>query len=283
MLAVLLAGFLTVSAASAGQRPLRAPDMAACLGTKRFALNLETLASARALMSEAAWRTACRQAREANARRLATVRTILTNGAPPPAGYASTIKFLQQARSASDPTLRTLYRRVARDQAARESLGRLEKAAFAPGASPTVLRLVDGLISADAVAADAANQAWLKAVVARRGWFTISRDGEAADRAARLIVQHADADPVFQREMLGVLEPLAASGETDARLFAFTYDRWAMNAGQPQRYGIMGDCAGPGRWTPRPIEDEGRLEERRTTAGLPPMAQYRTEHASACH
>ena len=275
------AGLLILSAA-AGPASFGASDVADCLGTKRFALNLGALAAERATMSEAAWRDACRQSREADGRRRRLVRSLHAGSKSSAAGYASTTKFVQQARAADDGAVRALYRHAARDQAARESLGRTEKASFAPGAPPIVLRLVDGLSSADAVAADAANRTWLGTVVARRGWFKISRDGEAADRAARLLVQHADADPAFQRAMLEVLEPLAATGETDARLFAFTYDRWAMNAGRPQRYGIMGDCTGPGRWTPRPIEDETRLGERRRTAGLPPMAQHQAERASAC-
>jgi hypothetical protein len=256
--------------------------VAACLGTPAFALNMTTLALARAQVGEARWQDACRAAREANTRRRAAIEAVLATGRSPIGAYPATIELAKQAHSAPSDVQRQLFTGVARDQAGRESTLPAAKAAFAPGASPLVLQLVDGLSSADALQADAANQAWLAKTVDERGWFTISRDGPEADRAAQLIVRHADADPVFQRRMLHVLEPLAEKRETDRRSFAFTFDRWARSTRNPQRFGIMGDCSGAGVWTPRPTEDPAGLDQRRAWAGLPPMAAYVAEQAGRC-
>lgn len=287
MLPILLATLIAAAPSSPPRmvtvaKPITRQQVSGCLKTSTFALDLKALSAERGLLSEVAWRDACRQAREADARRRSAVRVILSTGRSPLAGYEAATRLAHQAQTAADPDLRALYFGLARDQAARESTGKIEKRGFAPGAGPVVLRLLDGLSSADALAADAANQAWLKEVVARRGWFTIDRDGVAADRAARLIVQHADADLTFQGNMIALLEPLAATGRTDAKLFAYTYDRWARNTGQPQRYGAVGECVGPGRWSPRPIADEAGLEARRAAAGLPPMGQYRAQQGAEC-
>lgn len=273
---------LVLAAALAAPAPLSRQDVAACLGTADFATNLETLAKARSEVPDATWRDACRAAREANARRRSTLRVLFATGRAPTPGFASTTSLLARARDAKDPAVRALYERAAHDQAARESNQPLEKSGFAPGASPLVLRLVEAISSGDALRADAESRRWLQTTVSTRGWFTISRDGEHADHAAWLIAQHADADPQAQRALIAIMEPLAATGETNPRRFAFLYDRWARGAGQPQRYGVMGECVGAGVWRPRPIEDADALDARRRQAGLPPMAEHQAEQARAC-
>jgi len=277
----MLAGLLAAALAAAAP-PLSRAEVAACLGTPRFATNMETLAKARAEVSPAAWDDACRAAREADGRRRSAIRVLFETGQAPIAGYASATKYSRLAHAASDPLHRELFRHVARDQAARESNQRTEKAGFAPGVSPLALRLVDAISSGDGLRADAASRTWLLATVDRRGWFTISRDGEAADNAAWLIAQHADADPIAQRRLVDVIEPLAARGDSHAGRFGLLYDRWARNAGEPQRFGFQGDCIGPGVWKPRPIADEAGLEARRRQAGLPPMAEYMVDRAKTC-
>lgn len=278
MIALVLAAILGASAPPALERE----TVAACLGTPAFALNMPALAKARAQLDDLQWRDACRAAREADARRRAAIKTLFATGRSPIGAYPVTTELVKQARAAQSDVHRQLFENVARDQAARESTSAAAKAAFAPRASPLVLQLADGLSSAEALQADAANQAWLARVVAERGWFTISRDGVAADQAARLIVQHADADPAFQRRMIALLEPLAENRETNRRLFAFTFDRWARNTDNPQRFGNMGSCSVPGVWTPQEVEDPARLDQRRAWAGLPAMTDYVAEQAARC-
>lgn len=124
-------------------------------------------------------------------------------------------------------------------------------------------------------ALDRRDREWLRPVVARQGWFRNSEYGPGVASAAFLIVQHADHDLDFQREMLALLEPIAAEGEMRASSYAMLTDRVAVNSGEPQLYGSQGWCIGPGEWAPR--DHVGTLEEvdeRRATVGLHPMADY---------
>jgi hypothetical protein len=115
-------------------------------------------------------------------------------------------------------------------------------------------------------AVDEANQAALVKLVPAEGWFLKSRYGEAAARAAFNIVQHADGD--LQLRFLPVLEPLVAKGEISGASYAMMFDRVAIQADRPQRYGSQFRCDG-GRWRPYPIEDPDRLDERRKAMGFP--------------
>lgn len=261
----------------------RRAAVAECLGTRDFAMDLDRVWAARETAGPAAWREACRQARDAETRRKALIRALLASGSSPLGGYPAAAGHLRNAEAATDPDMAQLFRHAARDQAARESLLQRQKALFAAGLSPLAQTLLDGLIAHDAVRADAASRAWLAGAVARRGWFTRSRDGEAADQAAWLIVQHADADRTFQRAMLDVLEPLAETGETSPQRFALLYDRWAAGTGKPQRYGLQGRCTGPGEWEPLPLERPQEVDNLRRKAGLESTLEtFRAERAKAC-
>jgi hypothetical protein len=52
------------------------------------------------------------------------------------------------------------------------------------------------------VAVDGENLPWLKELIAVRGWPGVSLAGEDGAHAAWLLVQHADAEPAFQRGAL---------------------------------------------------------------------------------
>jgi hypothetical protein len=121
---------------------------------------------------------------------------------------------------------------------------------------------------------DVRNTEDMKRIIERHGWLTKSRFGPDIDRRAWLLVQHADLDRPFQREVLALLEPLAATGETNPANFAYLYDRVAVGEGRPQRYGTQGRCMGPGDWDPNPLEDASRVDEWRASVGLPPLAEY---------
>jgi len=135
---------------------------------------------------------------------------------------------------------------------------------------------------------DRENTAALKALMKIYPWFTISEFGSEASQNAWLLVQHADMDASFQRQVLAILEPLAAKGETNPKNFAYLYDRVASNfknpaERKPQRYGTQGMCSGPGTWEPLPIEEPDKVDERRAAIGLEPMAEYKKHFVSLCH
>lgn len=118
---------------------------------------------------------------------------------------------------------------------------------------------------------DEANQKALLEMLPPEGWFTISRYGKEASRAAFLIVQHGNLE--LWRRFVPVLEPLAAKGEVEGRHFALMYDRLETNEGRKQRYGSQMSCKA-GKWVAAPIEDPEGLDERRAKLGMEPYAAY---------
>ena len=50
--------------------------------------------------------------------------------------------------------------------------------------------------------ADTENTKWLKELIEKHGWLTFSLVGKDGGQSAWLMVQHADADPKFQRSAL---------------------------------------------------------------------------------
>ena len=149
------------------------------------------------------------------------------------------------------------------------------------GGTPAGKKFADAfLIRSNRV--DEANLIVFKALLARWGWFPQKEWGEEADLHGWLLVQHADNDLPFQKKVLAILEPLVKSGESDPSRFAYLYDRVAVNDRRLQRYGTQGFCTGPGKWTPRPIEDPEHVDEKRHAVGLPPMAEYIASFGDLC-
>ncbi|HUQ09021.1 MAG TPA: DUF6624 domain-containing protein [Steroidobacteraceae bacterium] len=159
---------------------------------------------------------------------------------------------------------------------------------YARGFSPDESAAFGSRISELMVAVDLANTTDLKQLLSKQEWFGISRFGEWADLNAWLLVQHADRDPAFQREILQRLEPLAARGETKPSHYALLYDRVALNYADPtkpklQRYGTQGRCTGPGTWEPYPVEEPDKLDQRRRSVGLMPETDYQKLFKDLCH
>jgi hypothetical protein len=120
---------------------------------------------------------------------------------------------------------------------------------------------------------DQDNTRWLADVLASRGWPGRTLVGDQAAQAAWLLAQHADHDPVQQRAFLDALRAAVTQGEASAAHLAYLEDRVRVNAGQPQLYGTQFTVTGQ-TFGPHPIEDPGRLDERRAQAGLEPFADY---------
>ncbi len=129
---------------------------------------------------------------------------------------------------------------------------------------------------------DRANTARLKELIKTHGWFTISKFGREADRTAWLLVQHADHDVAFQKEILGILAGLYPKGETDPHNYAYLWDRVAANTGARQRFGTQGKCTGRGKWEPFEVEDPAGLDARRKSVGLPAMRVYTRQVRRLC-
>jgi hypothetical protein len=178
-------------------------------------------------------------------------------------------RWLQDRDQATDPLARELFARVFVDQK------QFHLAADGEDAEAEAFNLV---LTAEQERNLAANTLWLKRVLARIGWFDISRYGPEASQGAWLLVQHADRDPAWQRTVLATLAPRVKRGDMQGKYYAYLVDRVAVNAGQPQVYGTQGGCHGPGEtWRQKPVADPAGLEARRVEVGLEPSADYKAK------
>jgi hypothetical protein len=120
---------------------------------------------------------------------------------------------------------------------------------------------------------DANNTKWLKAIVSERGWPTYSEVGIDGGDAAWLLVQHADADPGFQRQCLDLMTALPKH-EISQLSVAYLTDRVLLKEGKNQIYGTQ-FIVQEGELVPNRLEDEENVDARRAEVGLPPMAEYK--------
>ncbi|MEM0963605.1 MAG: DUF6624 domain-containing protein [Bacteroidota bacterium] len=176
----------------------------------------------------------------------------------------SPVLALAQTSSEADSLLaRQLSFRVEADQAGRG----LVTLALRQGRQP------DAADGAFASAIDSLNTAWLKGVVAERGWPKVSEVGEQGASDAWLLAQHADRDRAFQREVLGLMEAAVAEGEASGSDFAYLTDRVRLAAGEPQVYGTQLRVV-DGQPVPREIEDADGVDARRAAVGLNSLSDY---------
>jgi hypothetical protein len=173
-------------------------------------------------------------------------------------------RWMNSAVTARDPLARELFRRTFVDQDQTQTpLESSERKAL------------EFLLRVDRAERIRSNSEWLRAAIARNGWFDISRYGPEASQAAWLLVQHSDYDPSWQRSVLAMLEPKVRTGDFQPNYYAYLEDRVAVNAGEAQSFGTQGRCVGKGDWQPFPPKDPTRLDERRASVGLEPIAKYR--------
>ncbi|MER5637955.1 DUF4135 domain-containing protein [Kitasatospora sp. NPDC002227] len=116
--------------------------------------------------------------------------------------------------------------------------------------------------------------AWLRGVVAEHGWPGHALVGPEAATVAGALLQHHSGDLEFQRECLALIEAAADKGDMLRRDAAYLTDSLRRAEGRPQLYGTKFERAADGGLRPCPIEDEGRVDERRAAAGLEPLAAY---------
>lgn len=181
--------------------------------------------------------------------------------------------FEAQSREAAvgkHPRLAELLRRFSRDQAIRRSLN---DASWRDGMSGVAANSWGWLTGLRMLEIDCDNTRWLKEQLVKVRWFDVPSYGEAADEAAWHLVQHADREPQFQRDMLALLQSLPAR-HTSQKNVAYLWDRVAGKDGRPQRYGTQGTCQPDGSWQPNPVEDAANLDARRQALGMKPIAEH---------
>jgi hypothetical protein len=146
------------------------------------------------------------------------------------------------------------------------------EAASAPKLDPPALSVLITLLWRSIRDIDHRNTAWLKDVVSKSGWPTISAVGEVGAANAWLLIQHADDDPVYQHHVLQLMAPLVDKGEVNRRHYALLYDRVMLPLTGKQRYGTQFIC--DVKWHPMPLEDPEHVDDLRKRMGLDPMSDY---------
>jgi hypothetical protein len=169
-------------------------------------------------------------------------------------------RWANSAAAARDPDARSLFWRVYAEQNALHA---------------------DDIPSAEKQALLRRNSDWLKSVLARIGWFDISRYGAEASQAAWLIVQHSDHDPAWQQQVLADLAPRVARGDMQRNYYAYLIDRVAVGAGRPQTYGTQGRCDGSGNLQLFEVEDRANIDRRRSEMGMESIAAYTVRFCGA--
>ncbi len=139
------------------------------------------------------------------------------------------------------------------------------------------------LAAGRAAQADTASTAAMREIVAQEGWPDAPRFGEPVSRHAWLLVQHADAHPDFQAEVLALMEPLVASGGVRTEDYAFLFDRVAVNHDRLQRYGTQPTwtCNAEGALELAPLEAPEDVDARRAEMGLGPVEESLAEMTRA--
>lgn len=179
-----------------------------------------------------------------------------------PRHHQEPISASEAAHVVEAPKLRDeLARRALSDQSARNAW---------IAASPQRKAATESAV----VAVDADNLSWLKAVVERQGFPTARQVGKDGANHAWLLVQHADSDPVFQAQVLGLLKSRLASGDVRKQDFAMLTDRVLHAQGKPQVYGSQFKADQQGHLVLESTEDMAHLDDRRATMNLMPMAAY---------
>jgi hypothetical protein len=199
--------------------------------------------------------------------------------ADPPFSYVA--ERVRMAGEATDPRVRELLRRAARDQLLRRGWDSAAQPWPTPP-TPGAQSRFNSRLGEQACLIDSDNTEWLKADVAANGWYRISVHGEEASSAAWLMAQHADRDRPFQRHVLTLLEPLRATHETRPSNYAYLYDRIAVGENRPQRYGSQGRCVAKGVWAPNDLEDPEGVQALRDENDLGSLAEYAAHMHQYC-
>jgi hypothetical protein len=113
----------------------------------------------------------------------------------------------------------------------------------------------------------------LEAVIDQHGWPGKSLVGADGAHAAWLVLQHAIGSPRLQRKCLPLLWAAPAQGEIEPAQAAHLEDRICFFEQRPQRYGTQFDWDESGQLSPWTIEEPGRVDDRRRSVGLGPLAE----------
>jgi hypothetical protein len=166
-------------------------------------------------------------------------------------GFVNSHTLASHAGSISNPSLAALLERMfEEDQSARKS-GDHAKVAHV----------------------DASHLPTLRKILKSHGFPNARQVGRPGVLHFFVLVDHADADPLFQQAALKLAEPLLGSGGLRRQDYATLCDRVRLNQGLKQIYGTQIDRVG-GHYVLKPVIEADGLDQRRVSMGLMPINDY---------
>ncbi len=122
----------------------------------------------------------------------------------------------------------------------------------------------------------AQHQPILEAIVKKYGYPGFKQVGKKSSNNFWLLVQHADAHPDFQRQMLELMLPEVQKKNASPINYAYLTDRIAINSGQLEEYGtqVIYEGSGLGKAVPRSLRDPENVNKRRAAIGMEPLEKY---------
>jgi len=152
------------------------------------------------------------------------------------------------------------------DQAGRKRLAEVEKAHGRE--SPEMQKLWQEIADADA-----ANLPKVAKILESHGWLGPRQVGPRASATLFLVIQHADL--AAQKKYLPMMREAVAQGRAQGSALALLEDRVALREGRPQTYGSqIGFAEETNTHYVMPLLDPDKVDERRASVGLPPLAEY---------
>lgn len=123
---------------------------------------------------------------------------------------------------------------------------------------------------------DERNTDWLKKVIARHGWPTISMVGKRASHDAWLLAQHADHDLKFQKKVLKLLKEIYKHEKENIKPanIAYLTDRILVHEKKPQIFGTQFiRKSEKEKFKPFLIKDKRNVDKKRKLFGLPSLEE----------
>ncbi|TGD78450.1 DUF6624 domain-containing protein [Hymenobacter wooponensis] len=122
----------------------------------------------------------------------------------------------------------------------------------------------------------ARHQPILEKIVRQVGYPGFQQVGEKSSNNFWLLVQHADAHPDFQRQVLQLMLPEVKRKNANPVNYAYLTDRVAINSAQPEEYGTQVVYQGPGIGVaaPKSLRDPKNVDKRRAAIGMEPLNNY---------
>ena len=127
----------------------------------------------------------------------------------------------------------------------------------------------------------ASHQPLLEKIVKQYGYPGFKQVGKKSAKNFWLVVQHADAHPDFQRQVLRLMLPEVKRKNVAPADYAYLTDRVATNSGQLEEYGTQVKYTGyVGKdfskvvAVPVSLRDPKNVDKRRAVIGMEPLQKY---------